>query len=114
MKQLTAEQILQAPRAKPVPVEVPEWGGIVHVRMLTAGELDQFQMQVSDQPKDSRQVRGLLVAVCCCDEQGYPLFTEAQVEQLAALDCAPMERVFEAAQKLNGLARSAQDDARKN
>lgn len=114
MNQLTAAQILQAPRAKPVPVEVPEWGGVVHVRMLTAGELDTFQLQVAEQSKESRQVRALLVAACCCDADGYPVFSEAQTTELANLDCAPMERIFEAAQRLNGLTKQAQDEARKN
>ena len=38
MTGLTKEQILAANDAAPVPVEVPEWGGTVSVRPMSAGD----------------------------------------------------------------------------
>lgn len=116
MKRLTAEDILGAPRLKPVAVEVPEWGGVVFVRSLRAAELDelQFLWRSEAEREEDPNWRGRLVALCACDEQGRPLFGEHQASLVAQLDVAPLDRVFEAAQKLNGLSAKEKEAVRKN
>lgn len=113
-KFLSAAEILAGPRMKPTPVEVPEWGGSVCVRPLTAGELDELQLTLGKEGKQDHNYRGRVVALCACDPDGNPLFTEADAPRIAALDAPPVNRVFEAAQRLNGFGGRGEEDAAKN
>lgn len=118
MKCLTGEQLLGAPRARPVPVPLPHLGpdACVYVRSLRACELDELQFVWADEKEREQDpnYRGRLVALCACDEAGAPLFGEHQAAQLAQLDVALVDPIVEAAQKLNGLSAREKESLRKN
>jgi hypothetical protein len=116
---LSAEQILQATQAQVQRVSTPEWGGHVHVRMLSGAEADAVQTLLgsskdkSDPQRESRSMAGIVV-LCCCDEQGQRTFRDDQVEQVRNLALAPLMRVATAALNLNGLSAAAAEGLEKN
>lgn len=116
-KILSAEDILKANDIKVEAVEVPEWGGTVHVRQFSAAVRDQFDALLSgngenDEP-DLTNVRGRVLALAVCDPDGKPLFTLEQAEALGAKSDAAIARVYDAAAKLNKLRKSDHDGEKK-
>ena len=105
---LTRDQILGAQDLTYEEVAVPEWGGVVRVRMMTGAERDAFEASTlvrRGKRVDLNMVnmRARLVALTVVDKAGARLFTERDVEVLAAKSSAALNRVFEAARVLNGL-----------
>ena len=111
MKDLTAEDILNANDEVVEPVEVPEWGGRVWVRGLTGAERDQFEQSIvqgrgRSQTINLKNFRAKLVAAAAVKSQTNKerLFTHpSHVERLSGKSARALERVFEKAQELAGL-----------
>jgi hypothetical protein len=101
---LNRESILQ--RAPVLPrelVAVPEWGGDVWVRTLSASERDQLEMEWE---KSKRiHFRARLVYYCACDEQGADLFKQEDIAILGAHSTAAITRVCDVAFRLNKFTR---------
>lgn len=113
---LGRDAILTASDLPSVDVEVPEWGGTVRVRMLTGGERDAFEASTLTRKGKTFEtnlvnMRARLVALTTVDESGARLFSEADVAALATKSAAALNRVFMAAQKLNGLTEEAAAEA---
>jgi hypothetical protein len=99
-------------------VSVPEWGGEVYVRALTGAERDQFEASMIEQRGKKQSlnmanIRAKLAAMTICDEQGKRLFTDADVHALAGKSASALNRVFEAARRLSGLAEDDVDELAK-
>jgi len=120
MALLSREQILEAPDLPYEDVEVPEWGGIVRVRGLTGAERDQFEAAILERQGNGRfrvrmtNIRARLVALACVDEQGRRLFSEQDVAALGQKSAVALQRVFEVAQRLSGLAPQDLEELAKN
>lgn len=110
---LTKEQILNCDDLKLERVEVPEWGGDVFVRTLSGKERDQIDSFIVESKKDSSYpgFRALLCAFSICDENGTSLFTRADLEALEQKNAVVLQRIFDAALRLNGM--SAEEARRK-
>lgn len=104
---LTREQILAARRdRKPHRFEVPEWGGDVFIRVLSA----QDQMQLAEGTEQADMPVKVLVH-SLVDEDGARLFTDDDFAELAAEDWPIIMRVFQEAAHLNGLSTNELDEA---
>ena len=104
---LTREQILAA-RAdrKPQRLEVPEWGGNVYIRVLSARD----QMSLSDSSKpEEMPIKVLLHSIV--DEHGERILQDEDFEALAGEDFPIIMRVFAFAAKLNGLSTKELEEA---
>ena len=85
-------------------VNVPEWGGHVYVKVLSGAERDRFDQSVLDRhgkPTNLQGARARLAAITLCDKDGRRLFSDQEINQLADKSAAAIERVCEAAMKLN-------------
>lgn len=116
---LTKDQILKAADLQPVKVPVPEWGGDVFVRALNAGERDRFEASLfagagGSRKQDLTNLRAKLVVLCCVDDSGKRLFADTDVDAVSAKAGAAVDRVFVAAQKLNGMTSVEVEAAAKN
>lgn len=117
---LTKDQILEASDLKTETVEVPEWSGSVIVRTMTGTDRDAFEASLITRNADgTRQpemtnMRAKLVAMTVVDEAGNRLFAASDVAVIALKSAAALERVFDVAQRLNGLGAAAEVDAAKN
>ncbi len=113
MALLTKEEIFAVddfPAAKTVPV--PEWGGEVLIRAMSAGERDLYEQNlVAGRLGDGdntvvSNVRARLLAFVIVDEDGERLFDEADIETLGKKSVVAVDRVFAAAQKMNSLTHA--------
>lgn len=107
---LSREQILGAEDRKTEDVEVPEWGGTVRVRALSGTERDAYEAGIVQIRGDGsrkftlQNARARLVSLALVDEAGNRMFTEADVAQLGEKSATALERVFDVARRLSGLA----------
>lgn len=121
MKSLTADDIL-APRAWPTEVvEVPEWGGSVTVRALSATELDAFNASIVRTKGNNVEVnrnnyRAKLVARCVVNGDGKtPLFKdEGQIVALGMQPASALDRILVVINRLNGMTEEDQEELVKN
>lgn len=114
---LSKDQILAAASGfRREEVEVPEWGGSVWVREMAAAERDQWEgTMVSRQGAERfKNLRALVVCLTVCDADGKRLFTDGEIEQVGKLPVSGIDRVFEAASKLNRLTKQDVEELEKN
>ena len=113
---VSRETILAAPDIQTETVEVPEWGGAVRVRGMTAGERDSFDTAVTDarRAKKPTMVRARLVMLTTVDGEGGRLFTEADLPALDAKSGAALDRLWEVAARLSGIGARDTEDLEKN
>ena len=105
---LTRDQILGAEDLGFEDVAVPEWGGSVRVQMLTGAERDAFEQAIVTRQGKKVQmtlanVRARLVAMCVMDGEGQRVFSDGDVKALGKKSALALNRVFEVAQRINGL-----------
>jgi hypothetical protein len=105
------ERILAKDDLKRVPVEVPEWGETIHVRVMSGTQRDQFESAFL---KDRSTAMTRLVALTACDEAGNLLFTEADVPALGHKSWTALQTIFNAAARLNKLSEKDVDELEKN
>lgn len=115
---LTKHQIFSANDTHIETVKVPEWGGDVGIRVISGAardQLDTFLASIVDARGNVVNVAGLRSKVCvlsCCDESGEPIFSEKDIPALQAKSSLALDRVTQAAMKLNGLGKAAVEGAR--
>ncbi len=117
---LTANQILAADDLAREAVEVPEWGGTVYVRVMTGDEKDAFDESNwvdgddGERRFDADGYRARLACRVLCDPAGKNLFDASGVLRLGAKSAKALDRVLEAARRLNGIGVEAHEAAVKN
>jgi hypothetical protein len=89
-------------------VDIPEWGGKVRVRGLTASQRDQFESKsVETKGKKTSvnllNIRARLVSLCVVDEQGNPLFSESDIHVVGEKSASAIDRIWEVATRLSGI-----------
>ncbi len=97
-------------------VKVPEWGGTVRVRAITAGERDLFEQSVIADRENMgfRAIRARMASLSIVDAKGDRLFTEEDIEALDGKSAAAMDRVFEVSERLSGLGGDDVKELEKN
>lgn len=116
---LTREAILAVQDIRIESVDVPEWGGSVLVRALTAAEREIFEVAATSGDAGKRvinwgQFQARLCALAIVDEAGQRVFTDADINALAAKSGAAVTRVFALAQKLAGLGAEDIEEITRN
>ena len=103
---LSRDAIFEVADLPLIAVEVPEWGGAVWVKPMTAAGRDAFESDVSDAEGniDRSNFRANLVVRCAVDpDTGKRLFRDNDAAALGAKNALPINRVFEVAAKASGL-----------
>ncbi|PKN91109.1 MAG: hypothetical protein CVU44_21060 [Chloroflexi bacterium HGW-Chloroflexi-6] len=112
---LTKEQILAADDSAFEDVSVPEWGGTVRVRRLSAAEKDAFEASLTIihqqggtvvQKPNMVNVRAKLAVRCIVDENGERIFEENEIADLGRKSGAALDRVVAAAKRLNRMSEA--------
>ena len=97
---LTRAAIMAAIEGPPetIPINVPEWGGDVLVRLLSEAELESFAAS-------TKTARSRFVGLAVCDEKGGRVFTDEDIDALSKTPggFAALDRVWEAGAKFNGM-----------
>ena len=120
MTYLSRDDILKPRDLKVEEVDVPEWGGIVRVRELTAEAMADYEasmVNVDSKGKgtpdfSNRRVKLLVRAVV--DEDGEQLFSLVDVPALGQMPAGVIERVADVAERLSGMGDDAVEDAEGN
>lgn len=103
------EDLLRSASAGPIePVDTP--AGRTYVRVMTAGEKDDFDQNAT---KDGK-FRCRLILLCCCDENGRHEFGQKDLPAIDALPLTVVEPIVDAAMRLNKLGAKEQEELRKN
>ncbi len=117
-KLLNREAILKADDLPTRDVAVPEWGGTVRVRSLTARARDEIETAIIAARQEGDlspgNVRARHAAACIVDEAGKTLFNEEDIAALGAKSGAAMARVYTAIVELNLIGDDQLEDAAKN
>lgn len=99
--------ILAAQDLQPMPLDVPEWGGTIYVRGLSAAEAESHAREMIEAQKAGREIADLVmvraVLTCTCDASGAPLFTIADLGALAKKSAPAISRVFRTIERLSGM-----------
>lgn len=116
---LSKDDILRAEDLPRELVDVPEWGGAVMVRGLSASERDAFEASIVElRGKDRRihleNIRAKLASLTICDEQGNRLFSDSEVTALGKKSAQAVQRVFDVAQRLSGISETDVEELAKN
>lgn len=94
---LTRDQIREAADLVTEKVEVPEWGGAVFVKRMTALEVSEYH----DKKKKMPSATVALLIYCAVDESGNNVFTPDDAEWLAQKSCKAVDRIAGKAIDLN-------------
>jgi hypothetical protein len=114
------EQILAAnDRPAPEPVDVPEWGTKVFIRVMAGAERDAFEtenfrMNGKSVEINRENTRARLLVRCLCDETGNRIFADSDAAQLGEKSAAVLDPLFDRAQRLNKLTKKDIDELTKN
>lgn len=116
---LSRDAILSAPDIKRELVEVPEWGGAVYVQNMTAAQrddLEQVYLLPGGGGYDLKRpnFRAQVVARCCCDGEGRPLFTLEDVIALGAKSSVALDRLCDVALRISSMTEGAAGELGKN
>ncbi len=119
-KLLSKSDILKADDLKTETVPVPEWGGDVRIRTLTAAQKDDFEAASLQEGKKGQRkanlnnFRAKFCALVMVDDKGERLFGDAEVTKLGMKSCAAMDRVYDVAGKLNAMGQRDLEELAKN
>lgn len=116
---LTRDAILGASDIKTEDVSVPEWGGTVRVKGLTAAQRDQVEAKAVSARGSSMQLnlvgmRAHMAALSIVDGDGKALFTQADIKALGEKSGAALDRVFEVVTRLSGMSDNDVEELTKN
>lgn len=122
---LSRDAILSASDIKSQDVKVPEWGGIVRVKGLTAAQRDKVEatmlsMKTSAKAQDVNVgfnmsgVRALIASMGIVDENDNRLFTEKDVKALGEKSGAALDRVYTAITDLSEFSDEDIEELSKN
>ncbi len=113
---LDAAAILGASDIRVEALDVPEWGGRVYIRTWSAADREAFETAVVDAggKLSAGRFRATVCQLSVADAGGNLLFTPEQIPDLARRSAAAIQRVFQAADKLNTVTAAAQDDLQGN
>lgn len=116
---LTRDQIFAAPDVETEEVHVPQWGGSVLVKAITARERDQFEMSIltgkgKNMDVVKENMRAKLVVIAVVDPDGKRIFSETDVKKLGEKSAAAIDLIYGVASRLAGLSGEDQDALAKN
>ena len=113
-KQRLREAILSADDLPRESVECPEWGETLLVRTLTGAERDIFENSVQSATRgkglDLRGLKVKLVQLTLVTEDGEQLFESGDQLLLNGKSSRVIDRIFQVAQRLNGLSAEDADE----
>ena len=110
------EDILSVRDGKTEELDVPEWNRKVWIRTLSGSERDAVENLIYQGNKKGglKNVRAEFAVRCLCDQDGKRIFTDGDAAQLGTKNGGALDRIFEAARRLNKLDQKDVEDLEKN
>lgn len=110
LKPLGRSAILDVVDIKIEQVDIPEWGGSVYVKGMTAGEREEFEKLYSDNKGKPANIRAQLASMTLCDKDGKLLFSLKDAKALGEKSASAMMQVFDLARKLSRMGQKDVDE----
>jgi hypothetical protein len=100
-------------------LHISDWDATVWIRTLTAGERDRFEASTVRERDGKREpdltnLRARFAVLVLCDHEGHRIFDDRDVSALSAMSARALDLIFDVGQRLSGMTRQSQEDARKN
>jgi len=96
-------------------LDIPEGGGSVFVRTMTGTERDAWEQSiVSGGKTDLTNIRARMCVRVLVDTEGNRIFDDTDAKQLGRKSSCALDRIFAAAQRLNGLSNDDVEELEKN
>ena len=122
---LNKDAILKADDLPRETVEVPEWGGEVAIRALTAAERDAYEESLFTTTGSGKNLtlksnlanaKAKLVAKCLVDADGSAVFDSVREAEkvLGGKSARALNRLYDVARKLSGISDEDMDELVKN
>jgi hypothetical protein len=116
---LTRDAIFAAQDRAFEDVDVPEWGGMVRIAVITgtdrdAYEASMYEMKGKEIKLNRDDMRAKLLARAIVDENLKRIFTDADIRELGKKSSKVIERLFTVAQRLNGMTDESVKELEKN
>lgn len=116
---VSKETILQFKSKPTQTVDVPEWGGVIHVRVMSGAERDAYEDETytlngKDVALNRRNARARLLVKCISDQDGNRLFTDSDAKTLGEQPADVLDKVYTVALKVNGFTKQDVEDLEKN
>lgn len=113
---LNKDEILNIEDCNFVDLEIPEWKGSVRISTMTGTARDRFESNLMTKSGkiNHDNVRAKLVAACLVDDKNELLFSEKDIVALGKKSCKTLNKIFEVAQKINGIGDEEVEDLAKN
>jgi len=100
------EDILAAQDVHVEPIDIPEWKVKAWIRPMTGSEREQFDDVVGKKGR----LKLKLAVLSLCDDKGARLFSDKDIEALGSKSSVALERVVDAALKLNGMVSAGDNE----
>lgn len=116
---LTRDAIFAAQDRAFEDVDVPEWGGMVRIAVITgtdrdAYEASMYEMKGKEIKLNRDDMRAKLLARAIVDENLKRIFTDADIREIGKKSSKVIERLFTVAQRLNGMTDENIKELEKN
>ena len=112
---LDADKILSADDITIEPINLEEWGGKAFIRVMSGTERDSWEVYAQKQiNSDKVNMRARLAVICLCDDKGARIFKDNQTAELAKKSSIVLDRIYEAAVKLNKIGAADLEALEKN
>jgi len=95
-------------------VEIPEWKGIVYVRVMSGAERDSIEEEMSGDKRTLKNFRARFAVKVLSDERGTRLFSDSDADKLGTLSGRALDRILKVGLEVNGFSESAVDELEKN
>src|ERR1044072_1746226 len=119
MAEVTRDNIRAYKGKAPEPVEIPEWGGTVYVRVMTGAEraafaAETYQHNGRSMKLNRKNFRARLLVRTLCNSAGVPLYSAAEAAELGEQPSDILDRLSVVASRINGMTAKDVEDLVKN
>lgn len=101
------KRLLNANDIKVEAIDIPAWGGTYYLRVISGKAREQFEEAYSQEKMKNFRLRFLVLTLC--DEEGKPILADSDMDALGERSSVEINRVFDAAWKLNAFTQEAVD-----
>ncbi len=116
---ITKSEILDKEDVQIEKLEIPEWDTEICIRTISSFQKDHFESSLIDTRTGSQRryfqnIRARFAVLVICDESGTLIFDESDINSLGHKSGSALDRIWDAARKLNRFSDEDIEELRGN